>query len=71
MAASICPKELLKAVSEKLNMKDVCVAYGTTENSPLITFTDMTDPIEIRCSTVGRACHHVEVKVIDEEGKSE
>ncbi|KAG1653812.1 Acyl-CoA synthetase family member 2, mitochondrial [Nymphon striatum] len=69
MAASICPMKLLKTIHDDMNMKDVCVAYGTTENSPLITMTDINDSLDIRCSTVGRTLGHIETKVIDSEGR--
>jgi hypothetical protein len=36
-----------------MNMRDVTVAYGLTENSPIISMTKFTDSIEIRSSSVG------------------
>ncbi|CAM1295619.1 acsf (predicted) [Pycnogonum litorale] len=68
MAASNCPVELLKAINSKMNMKDVCVGYGTTENTAIITLSHPEDPLHIRCSSVGNTIDHVEVKVMDSNG---
>jgi fatty-acyl-CoA synthase len=65
MAGSPCPIEVMKAVVEKMGMREITIAYGQTESSPVITQTRTDDPIELRVTTVGRPLPHVEVKIID------
>jgi fatty-acyl-CoA synthase len=45
------------------------IGYGMTETSPASTVTTTDDPIERRVSTVGRAMPHVEIKIVDAEGR--
>lgn len=65
MAGSICPAEVMKAVNSKLHMKDVQIAYGMTETSPVSTQTASDDPFEKRVTTVGRTQPHLETQIID------
>lgn len=65
MAGSPCPIEVMKNVVEKMGIRDITIAYGQTESSPVITQTRLEDSIERRVSTVGRVHDEVEIKVID------
>ncbi|NGQ97319.1 AMP-binding protein [Brevibacillus sp. SYP-B805] len=65
MAGSNCPIEVMKAVVERMGIREITIAYGQTESSPVITQTRTDDSLERRVSTVGRAHDDVEVKVID------
>ena len=71
MAGSPCPIEVMRAVVEKMGAKEITIAYGLTEASPVITQTRVNDDIELRVSTVGRALPEVEVKIVDPETKRE
>ena len=68
MAGSPCPIEVMKKVIERMHMRDVGIAYGMTETSPVSMQTSVDDPIERRVSTIGRVQPHLEVKVVDAEG---
>ena len=68
MAGSPCPVEVMKQVVERMHMRDVTIAYGMTETSPVSTQTRAHDSLEKRVSTVGRVHPHVEVKIVDETG---
>src|SRR6185369_1006364 len=71
MAGSNCPIEVMKKVISQMNAKEITIAYGQTESSPVITQTRTDDAIELRVSTVGRALPDVEVKIVDiETGES-
>ena len=70
MAGSPCPIEVMKKVVSDMHMTDVTIAYGMTETSPVSLQSATDDPIEKRVSTVGRVHPHVEVKVVDEAGKT-
>ena len=50
-------------------MHEVTIAYGMTETSPVSFQTACDDPLERRVSTVGRVHPHVEVKIVDAEGR--
>lgn len=67
MAGSICPTEVMKKVQSLMHMKEVQIAYGMTETSPVSTQTRMGTPLKKQVSTVGQIHPHLEVKVIDPE----
>jgi len=70
MAGSPCPIEVMKQVISRLHMKDVTIAYGMTETSPVSFQSGEDDPIERRVSTIGRVQPHLEVKIVDENGNT-
>jgi fatty-acyl-CoA synthase len=65
MAGSPCPIEVMRRVVERMGAREITIAYGQTESSPVITQTRTDDPIELRVSTVGRAIPNVEVRIVD------
>ncbi|MCP9627782.1 AMP-binding protein [Rhodopseudomonas palustris] len=69
MAGAPCPIEVMRRVNDAMNMREVTIAYGMTETSPVSFQSAVDDPEERRVSTVGRIHPHVEVKVIDLEGR--
>lgn len=64
MAGSICPAEVMKKVNGKMHMKEVQIAYGMTETSPVSTQTSSLDPFEKQVTTVGRTQPHLETKIV-------
>ena len=68
MAGAPCPIEVMKRVISDMHMRDILIAYGQTELSPINNITLPDDSLERRTETVGRAMPWVEVKVIDEAG---
>ena len=69
MAGSLCPSELMKRVNNEMNMKEVEIAYGMTETSPVSTQTRHDAPFGKRVSTVGSIMPHTEIKIINPETK--
>ncbi|MGA7809547.1 AMP-binding protein [Bradyrhizobium sp.] len=69
MAGAPCPIEVMKRVNSAMNMSEVTIAYGMTETSPVSFQSAVDDPLERRVSTVGRVHPHVEVKIVDLEGR--
>jgi fatty-acyl-CoA synthase len=65
MAGSPCPVELMKLVTTKLHCGEMTIGYGLTEASPIITQTDVTEPIDIRVRTVGKEIPGVDVRLVD------
>jgi fatty-acyl-CoA synthase len=68
MAGAPCPIEVMKRVISDMHMRDILIAYGQTELSPINNITLPDDSLERRTETVGRAMPWVEIKVIDEAG---
>lgn len=69
MAGAPCPVEVMKRVIADMNMREVTIAYGMTETSPVSFQSRSDDSIERRVSTVGRIHPHLEVKIVDTEGR--
>ena len=70
MAGSPCPIEVMKRVNTRMHMEQVTIAYGMTETSPVSFQSSTDDPIERRVSTVGRVMPHLEVKIVDAQGRT-
>lgn len=68
MAGSPCPIELMRRVTHEMGAREITIAYGQTEASPLITMTRTDDPLEHRVGTVGRPIPGVETKIVAENG---
>lgn len=69
MAGSPCPVEVMKQVVDRLGARDVTIAYGMTETSPVSFQTSTSDPLERRVSSIGRVQPHLEVKIVDAQGQ--
>jgi fatty-acyl-CoA synthase len=65
MSGAPCPIEVMRQVIDKLGPKELTIAYGQTEASPVITQTRLDDPLELRVETVGRPLPGVQVKIVD------
>ncbi len=65
MGGSPCPLEVMRAVTSILGVREICIAYGLTETSPLITITRRQVPLELRTSTVGTCLPGVEVSIVN------
>jgi fatty-acyl-CoA synthase len=70
MAGAPCPIEVMREVVERMHMREITIAYGMTETSPISFQSSLDDPLDLRVSTVGRIQPHVEVKIIDAEGRT-
>jgi fatty-acyl-CoA synthase len=70
LAGAPCPIKIMKRVIGDMNMREVTIAYGMTETSPVSFQSSVDDPIERRVTTIGRVLPHIEVKVVDEEGNT-
>lgn len=63
MSGAPCPVELMKRVLDEMHCRELVIAYGQTETSPVVTMSDAGDTIEIRVKTVGRAMPQTEIKI--------
>jgi fatty-acyl-CoA synthase len=71
MAGSPCPMEIMKRVIADMKCRDITIAYGLTEGSPVMTQTSTDDPIELRVSTVGQRLPGIEVRIVNPETNTE
>jgi fatty-acyl-CoA synthase len=69
MAGSSCPIAVMRRVVDEMHMPEVTICYGMTETSPVSFQSQTDDPLERRVGTVGRVHPHVQVKIIDEDGR--
>jgi fatty-acyl-CoA synthase len=69
MAGAPCPIEVMKEVASAMHMSEITIAYGMTETSPVSFQSSRDDPLERRVSTVGRIQPHLEVKIVDRDGR--
>jgi fatty-acyl-CoA synthase len=69
MAGSPCPAEVMSRVIEKMHLGEITIAYGMTETSPVSFQSSVDDPVPLRVATIGRVHPHLEVKIVDADGK--
>jgi len=65
MSGAPCPLPLMHRVESAMGVREICIGYGQTEASPIITFTSVDDPTEVRVGTVGRPIPGLEVELVD------
>ena len=70
MAGSPCPIATMRQVIDRMHMRDVTIAYGMTETSPVTTQSAVDDPLEERVATVGRVHPHAEAKIVGPDGET-
>src|SRR5258707_13111596 len=65
MAGAPCPIEVMKRVISEMHCREITIACGMTETSPVCNMTEVDDPIELRVGTVGKGMPHQEEKVVE------
>ncbi|XP_035511202.1 medium-chain acyl-CoA ligase ACSF2, mitochondrial-like [Morone saxatilis] len=65
MGGSPCPPEIVRKMITDMNMKEIMLIYGTTENSPITFMGFPKDNEELKLNTVGCIMNHTEAKVVD------
>ena len=69
MAGAPCPVAVMNKVIGRMHMRDVLIAYGQTELSPISHVTEIDDPLDKRVETVGKPGPHLETKIVDEKNQ--
>ncbi|HVY17827.1 MAG TPA: AMP-binding protein [Rhodopila sp.] len=69
MAGAPCPMEIMRRCIRDMHLTELTIGYGMTETSPVSTMTRIGDALELQVSTVGRVMPHLEVKIVDAEGR--
>ena len=70
MAGALCPVTLMRRVVRDMGCREITIAYGMTETSPISFQSSVDEDLEHRVSTVGRIQPHVEVRIVDESGRT-
>jgi fatty-acyl-CoA synthase len=70
MAGAPCPIEVMRRCIADMHLTELTIGYGMTETSPVSTQTLIGDTLEHQTSTVGKVHPHVEVKIIDSQGRT-
>jgi fatty-acyl-CoA synthase len=65
MTGSPCPIEVMRRVGLEMGIEEITIAFGMTETSPASTMVRRDDTLEHRCTTVGQAMPHTEIKIVD------
>lgn len=65
MAGSPCPPAIVRKLKTDMNIKEMTIVYGTTENSPLTFGGFPQDNDDLKMNTVGCIMPHTEAKVVD------
>jgi len=63
MAGAPCPVEIMKRVSTEMHCPQLTIGYGQTESSPVVTMSELDDPLELRVCTIGKALPSTEMKI--------
>jgi len=67
MAGSPCPVEVMNKVIKDMHCSQITIAYGLTENSPVITMTSVDDDVAHRTTTVGRVLPPMKMRIVNLE----
>lgn len=54
-------------IVKELGMEGLMQSYGQTEASPSITFTRISDPLDLRSKSVGKVISNIELKIVELE----
>lgn len=65
IGAAPCPLEMMTQAITRMNLRELTVAYGMTETSPLSFQSLPADDAELRCTTAGAIHPHVACKIVD------
>jgi len=68
IAGSTCPVDLMNRLIKDMDLKEIIIAYGQTECSPINHATAIDDSFDQRVSTVGRPHYNWDVKIAREDG---
>lgn len=67
MAGTACPIEVMKRVVDRMHLREITIAYGMTETSPVSCQSASDTPLDQRVATVGKVQPHIEIKIVDPE----
>jgi len=66
MAGAPCPVEVMKRVMGEMHCPELTIGYGQTESAPVVTMSGLSDAVEIRVATIGKALPCTEMKIVSQ-----
>ena len=70
IGGSPCPADIMRRIMDEMHINDIIIVYGMTELSGGSTQTVTSDSLERRQKTIGRVQPHMEVKLVNPEGRT-
>jgi len=68
--AATIPVEMIRRMASELSFQSIVTAYGLSESTGMVSICRPGDPYELVANTSGCAIPDVEVKLVDDDGKS-
>jgi fatty-acyl-CoA synthase len=62
--------EVMKRVMGEMHCRELTIGYGQTESAPVVTMSGLSDPVEIRVATIGKALPCTEMKIVSPSNDS-
>uniref|UniRef100_V5H733 Medium-chain acyl-CoA ligase ACSF2, mitochondrial n=1 Tax=Ixodes ricinus TaxID=34613 RepID=V5H733_IXORI len=69
VTSAACTSDLVEKMRTKLKAQTIYTVYGSAECSPVVSSTSPDEPTDRWIRTIGTPLPHVEVKVVDAEGR--
>lgn len=69
MAGACCPEALCDRLVHEVGMTGISIGYGSTELSPLCTFSSLKDDPKDRIKSVGYPIPNVEISLVNKYGQ--
>ena len=70
IGGSPCPADIMRRIMSEMHIAGITIVYGMTELSGSSMQTALDDTIERRVATIGRVQPHMEVKIVDPDGRT-
>lgn len=69
IAGAAVSESISRRVIDELHVPGLLQVFGMTESSATLTIPELDDPVERRIGTAGRIVPHIEIKLVDSNGK--
>ena len=69
IAGSAVSDTISRRVINELHVSGLLQVFGMTESSATLTIPELDDPVELRIGTAGRVVPHIEIKLVESDGK--
>ncbi|GIY52333.1 medium-chain acyl-CoA ligase ACSF2, mitochondrial [Caerostris darwini] len=69
LGGSPSTEKLVEDLKKQLKVSAICIAYGSTENSPAVAVSGVDDELEKSVKGMLKPVEYVELKIVDDNGK--
>jgi len=70
IGGSPCPADIMRRIMGEMHITGITIVYGMTELSGSSMQTALDDTVERRVTTIGRVQPHMEIKIVDPDGRT-